>query len=321
MSLNIAVPKLNPLKYTLFRNVTYYNSTSLPEVAGSYNSLFGNSIPWMEEQVTFCQKVQDDDELQMVYAIILNGTSIHSVDLFDNTGAFVVNLPATTIGTYTDALGDTWTYFLAKLNLATGDYGSGIYYQALSYTDSSYGVGPGNSLCDIFLSEPIWIKPEHRDTVQLHWRNEFNDFDILFTGLLARYNFTMRFDGGWESEGFTPKSNDAIYQDIVQNPVMLSSVPFSTRKITFGRARGIPNYQADIINRILACTDVYVDGVKYCKVPGAKLEPTRTKEYPLAGWRIELQESYENYSEYGGQISRVLGYGRSPFQGNDLIQA
>jgi hypothetical protein len=325
MALVLVVPKLNPLWYTLFRGVTYVSATDSVDITTVKNQLFGNLIHPSEQQLTFCQKLQSTDEMQAIFSVDqtsagLAGSSIQAV-LYDHTGKFMMIIPKTNIGTFTDELSAVWDYYLAKFwcnNCPSGPYDSlpeGIYYVGIHFRNGT------DATADVFLSEPIHIATTHSDTILLSYNNEKNNFDIIFTGLPTSWNFNMRFDGGFESDGFTPKSNDVIYNDIVQNPVQLSSIPYDTKRITFGRTEGIPNYQAGIINRILACTHIWVDGVRYCKVSGAKLEPTRTKEYPLGGWRIELMESYGNWSQYGHLIQRVLGYGNIAFQGNDLIQA
>ena len=327
MSKTIAIPRLNALSYTLFTGATYDSVTdSITNVGTLKNSLFGNTIHISEQQLTFCQKVETADELNAIYAIVTGPREynpITAANIYDHSGALVANIPLLESGTYTDYELVEWTYYLVRQYLNALEIGGsevvlpdGIYYLGIHYTDDTL-----SGAADLFLSEPIYVQAEHKDTILMRWLNDTNDFDILFSELPAGWAFSQRFDGGFESEGYSPKVLDEIYMDIIQNPVLLSSKPYDTKKVTYGRARGIPNYQASIVNRIWACTNVYIDDLRHCKVPGAKLEPTRTKFYPLAGWRVEVMESFENWSQYRYRVEKILGYGKYAFRGIDLIRA
>ena len=159
----------------------------------------------------------------------------------------------------------------------------------------------------VFISEPIYVKASHKDTCQLAYSHDKNDFDVIFSALPENFVFVMRVDGGWWSAGFTPKSNDTIYMDQFYNSRLLDSVPYSTKIWTLGRSRGVANWQADAVNRILSCNITLIDSIRYVKAEGAKLERNTVDFYPLSGWKIELQE-YNTYSKHYREVPKIIGH-------------
>jgi hypothetical protein len=165
-----------------------------------------------------------------------------------------------------------------------------------------------NQQIEQWYSEPISIKSEHQDTIQLVYTNSGNDFDAYFGPNqynIGQTSFTLRVEGGFRSDGFQPSSIDNAFYDQTHNATMLSSVPFNVKKITFGTNLGIPNYIVDKINRALSCDTVYVDNQLHQKVDGAKLEKTFLHNYPKGIWTIDLVEGVNNYSDYADVIKKT----------------
>jgi len=293
------LPKLQPGSFQQFRNVVPVNGEW--DVTALRTKSFMDTIPGHEQQLEFCQKVNTGDELDFVFAVrngsgYTPGCKVYYWNgrlLVDETS--VLNLYAT----YTDPDSVVWDYY--RVNIDTSAYPDGVYNVTIYAEDTE-----SNNV--VWISEPIWVKTSHKDTAVIGYSNDKNDFDVIFSALPENFYFVLRVDGGWESNGFAPKAKDTIFMDEFYNSRLLDSVPYEVKTFTFGRSEGVPNWQAGIINRILACNITYIDGVRYVKADGAKLERNGTDLYPMAGWRIELME-YNTYSSQYKQIPKIIGHG------------
>ncbi len=164
---------------------------------------------------------------------------------------------------------------------------AGIYFLKLIITDS-IGVAT-------FYSEPISVQATTAGTLAIVYDHDENDFDRKFTGPVLPS--MIRIEGGMKSDGLQPGGKFTMFQDIDFNSVMLNSQPYNVEKFTFGGSYGIPNHLADKLNRVFGLSDVTIDGVKYSRNEGAKLERSGDADYPLAGWSLDLVKSENPYGE------------------------
>lgn len=282
-------------------------------LAASPETAWAETIPDHEEQVYYRQKVQTTDTIQIAF---WSNTDAHwtlaakLIDTCDN------NKEVDTFSVATLEQGVTtdydWNFFEA--NFSTLD--DGIYQikiTAVSDLGDSY----------TFYSEPYYVRTTWDNTVWLEWANEVNDFDCPYEDMAEAFTWGLRVEGGFESNGYQPSSKDVIYIDQNRVPTMLDSIPYVVKKATFGGAVGLPNYLANIINRAWSHTHTYIDDIRYVKNEGAKLEPSRSDRYPMAGWTLDLMEVDETFSnEITQSVYFVLGYGEIAYQsGNDINEA
>lgn len=282
MSVYIAFPKIN--------SVLFYQS-DFPERA------FENTIPTHEQQLRYHQKVEQTDTIPVLFWTNAGPQWTLAASLIDCYGNEIITYSIATV-----SQGVTASYDLNKFSAVFGNMDEGVYQiriTAESDQADSY----------VFLSEPIHMRASWDDTIWIDYYNEVNDFDIPFEDMNT-FMFGLRVEGGWESGGYSPQAKDTIYLDQNHTPVMLDSIPYVVRKLTIGEAYGIPNWLANIINRAFSCTHTYIDSTRYVKNEGAKLEPSRTSNYPLAGWMLDLLEVDETLSnEITQSYVFVLGYG------------
>ena len=271
MATKLLIPFLNPLR--LFQT-------------SNDNWDYLKTKDWETGQ-TYCQKWKKSDIIRMQIGV----EESTSVQVYPSFSLLTID------GKYITSLGNT-------VLLAT--MGGYKWYECIislaTITDGRYIIRM-SSVVDTnllkFYSEPIEIAEAHENTLQFVYSHDENDFDLIFVpgGNQSNRMFQLRIDGGFSSDGFKPASLDSMYVDQVHNAVMLSSVPFNVRTLTIGNSYGIPNWMADKINRIFSCNSVTIDGVAYTKNDGAKLEATRESGYASAGWKIDLLESENSYSE------------------------
>lgn len=266
-------PKAGPLKFHLDNS----------QGAG----FFEIDLPDIEEQVRYFQKFKTADEIRVqLWARITDDTGANPsfvATLVNSDGVAVSTV--TIYSALTGVEDESLLFYRCKFPLS-GITVMGVHYVSIAVTDS------GSTRT--YISEPIDIQTEHENTVYLTYTNSRIGFDVNFKATDA--TFYIRVEGGFWEENFTPASKDLVYFNQSHDAVVLSSIPFTVRKLTIGDAYGIPNWLADKVNRVFACDSVLVDGVAYCKNDGAKMEPVREKQYPMASWNIDLVESVNNYS-------------------------
>lgn len=136
------------------------------------------------------------------------------------------------------------------------------------------------------ISEPIYLKSVHDNTLLFTYRNSFNDFGVYFTTGI-QYNF--RCEAGVMD--FQPERERFSYVDQIHNITTLSSTPFRKYKLYIGDAKGVSPYILDILNRIFSCDFVSIGDLQYETTEGSQFEVNRVKGYPLYGASIEVTEA------------------------------
>jgi len=273
MKISEAFAKALPLKF------------HLDNVNGT--GFFENDLADVEEQVRYFQKFATTDEIRVqLWARITDDSGADptfTATLVNEYGTTI--LTATVYSALTGVEDESLLFyrFLFSLSSITT---YGVHYVVVTVTDAD-----GTRT---YVSEPIDIQTSHENTVLLTYNNRRIGFDVNW--LATNATFYFRVEGGFWEENFTPATKDVIYFNQSHDPVLLSSVPFCVQKLTIGDAFGVPNWIADKVNRIFACSTVLVDGVGYCKNEGAKMEPAREKQYPMAAWTLELVEATNEYS-------------------------
>jgi hypothetical protein len=294
----VIFPQINPIQFKMVEQ------------------LFADTIPAHEEQVWFDQKAQFDDVFYAVFAVPAASPYTVAAGLYDCLGTLRANYACDII---TQSVTADYIYYKMTMQFASGIVDSvnngideGVYFVKLTFTGDT---DPPRVY--LFTSEPIYVKENWPATGLLRYRNEINDFDILFT-VDPTFYFQVRVEGGFPSAGFKPESKDEIFIDQNNVPTMLDSIPYVVKQIQFGAGCGIPNYHIDAINRSLSCTHWYWNGVRYCKNEGAKLEPTHSSQYPMSGWVIDVIGVADDFdTNFNLSKIYVLGSGYIAYRSGD----
>lgn len=270
----ILLPRLNPIR--------------LIQENHRYQKYFSESIPGHEEPACYAQPFNRYDEIRFQVHTGNNeqlsfGATIESLQGKSVLSIEYVALPNSIYNTY------EFSSPLSKLS-------PGLYLVHLTVSE-----GPGRPI-QHFYSEHVRIENIHPNTIQILYTHDQNDYDILFhPSSGSQRRFMIRVEGGFASDGFTPAASDTVYRNQEFDTVLLSSKPYYTKKLTIGSGKGVPNWMADKINRVLSCSNVWLDGVRTTKSDGAKMEAVREKGVATAGWVIELIDADSSYSDvYGG---------------------
>ncbi|HEY5587555.1 MAG TPA: hypothetical protein VIK86_01215 [Candidatus Paceibacterota bacterium] len=283
----IQIPRLNPLR--LFENTKGVFAIDL--------------LPNHEVKAEYVQKYQNDDYLNLQFKAI--GITMTAAD--DTITARLIDVNLTTIKSFTVIKKLSFVVSVYDTYEILDDFGTvpeGAYWLELNFIKPTKTV--------TFYSEPIYVKTIHEGTMLIKYFNDENAFDVIFDdNYSALINFYLRIEGGFNSDGYTPGAKDTIYTNQKFDKNQLSSVPYCTKKLTFGNSFGLPEWIIDKANRALSCNNFFKDGTQFTKFDGAKLECTRLdKFYPLFIAIIEMIESVNKYSDEIGlsDTNVVLGY-------------
>lgn len=195
----------------------------------------------------------------------------------------------------TSIVGQSFSVYQVTLSFAGLD--PGYYYCQVDYTDE-------NEEEISLISEPLNVEEEHPETLLFSYRNSENNFSVVFdTGI----EFRVRVEGVIEL--FNPETDDVIYNDQMRNATLLDSIPYRSWTLYIGNAPGVAYWMCDLINRVMSCDGVEIDGDAYTKKVGSAWEMKRAEEYPLAGMTVEIVPVENRFMQ---RIKTGSGTGTNP---------
>lgn len=168
----------------------------------------------------------------------------------------------------------------AQLYINDIDYVSFCVLQGL--TDGTYCVVLENPDYEL-TSAPFKVTSDEtilRDTTLLQYSMQDNRQrkDAVFFINKMHYFFEFRVPGGFKDNGWTFGVDSEQFSTESADPVLLYGRERTMRKLTVGTSEGCPIWFGELLNRLLCCTYVYVDGVRYARVDTSVPEITNTLE-------------------------------------------
>lgn len=258
---------------TSFLNVPFLNTfkfvpnTATPGIHFDQDWMF-NQIKSFETKINYYQKWQIADRTTVqVESTILPD----DLKFYDCSGSVVKSIPFVKTADGVD-LGTN--IYEASVNLDDLPVNK-IYY---AYIKATYG--------DVIfeaISEPVSIQTLWPGTLNFTYRNSVNNYGVAFT---TGIEFNFRCEAGIMD--FNPDSDASDYIDQIHNVEQLAGTPFRTFKLYIGDEKGVAPWVLDLLNRILVCDYVEIQGMEYSKNDGAKWDINRVKGFPLYGGSIEI---------------------------------
>lgn len=98
--------------------------------------------------------------------------------------------------------------------------------------------------------------------------------DAVFIIDGMRYFFDFRVPGGFKDSGWTFAVENEQFITPEADPVELFALESTQKKFTMGNQQGVPVYFAELLNRLLTCSYVYFDGVRYARKDSSVPEMT-----------------------------------------------
>lgn len=165
----------------------------------------------------------------------------------------------------------------------------GLFFLRLKYKNS---IDPDYI---VMISEPLEIKQVHPNTLRFEYTNSKNDFSIIFN---SDFIGLVRCEG--DILEYQPASDNTIYTDQVRNTTLTRSVPYSKYSLVIGgnvnkTYGGIPDYMVDIVNHVMSCDQVKIDGKYFTKSEGSDWEELRFQNYPLSAQRISVNRGENKF--------------------------
>lgn len=290
----IKIPKLNPVQFYELDRIqpdVRYNHFPVNE------DLYWFSLKQREAKRLFFQRWQYNDLIE--FQIHTSKTFMPIISLVDKNGVAIHNWTAQSQYTIT---GNVTSYNGTNVQLHTHHFRfslanvphitDGFYWLKLSVPiDTISGGAPESEI--VYLSDPIYATEKHENTILVEYKHKTNKYDVIFTQSNAK--FSIRVPGVITE--FEPLSNDTSYKDQVEKVTQLSSFPSESYKLYIGGASGITDQLYNVINRVLSCSDIKVDGMGIVKEEGAKWETVRTPHNPLKWASIAIRKK-ENENSF-----------------------
>jgi hypothetical protein len=238
-----------------------------------------------EQRREFLQPFQNSDSIRWQFQ---SQTAPLKYSLIDVEGRVWVE------NNMTDLLqnADDPAYRIYQADLSLAPYPEGVYFIKIECgaqnLDGTYPL--------VLISEPISIAQVQKDTLYLGYKgtNYYGSF-VWATGFspFIRLRATLRLK--------SPSSKDTFFEDDEMGMTLLQSKPYKVWLLNVGGPSGIPDYLATILNWVVGCKTLFIDGKQYTKNEGAKLEEASQANFPMRAWKIELRyaqnrsaKTYEN---------------------------
>lgn len=250
------IPPINPLRF--IQPGGRLDRKSAADLLNSFQKEECYLQIWQSDDST---KIQVLSDFEFTFKIIDLRTGLEAMEI-------VPSLVDTTI------VGQTFSVY--EVSLVFAGLEDGIYIAQVDYTDEAEE--------DItLLSEPFEVAEKWPETLLFSYKNSENNYSVVFdTGI----EFNVRVEAVIEL--FNPESDDLIYNDQMRNATVLDSIPYRSWTLYIGNAPGVAYWMCDLINRVMACDGVTIDGDEYTKKVGSSWEMKRAEEYPLAGMSVEI---------------------------------
>lgn len=118
------------------------------------------------------------------------------------------------------------------------------------------------------MSEPFIVKEEIKDSVLIQYSNADNkqrtDTSFYIDGM--HYFFDFRVPGGFKDDDWAFGVDNEQYTTSNYDVLDIYASSYTTKTLTLGNARGCPIWFGDLLNRLLCCHYVYIDGIRYTRM-------------------------------------------------------
>lgn len=177
----------------------------------------------------------------------------------------------------------------------------GFYYAAFAVGSTIYLRSEEFEVTRLVENDPEWSLIEYGS-----YSND-TPMDATFVVNGARMNFLLRLPAGIKPAGWEGSVQTETYRTQRQELRVLYSAPFDKYTLTVGTAAGIPVEYVRLLNNILSCEYVYINGERYCRSEGSVPE----KQLVMAGAQMftasVLLEKQASIDDYNGDVFKDGG--------------
>lgn len=139
-------------------------------------------------------------------------------------------------------------------------------FASLSLSPGRYSVvidGIGKSEMFAVTDDPLTLGKTTLIQYSMNNNRQRNDAVFFINGM--QYFFDFRVPGGFKDSNWTFGVDNEQFVTPQADISQLFGMESTQKKFTLGGSMGVPVWFGEMLNRILVCSHVYFDGVKYCR--------------------------------------------------------
>ena len=174
--------------------------------------------------------------------------------------------------------------------------GSTVFHSTITGLASGYySISVGDQECNVFKVTDDEHELGKTTLIRYSMRSNKQRNDCIFWNGEEQFYFEFRAPGGFKDDDWTFAVNNEQFEISNGNIVELFAVESTQKKFTLGNAEGCPVWFAEHLNRILCCSNVYFNGVRFVRkgnsVPEMTQEIVSLKSYIF---KVSLQGMVDN---------------------------
>lgn len=174
--------------------------------------------------------------------------------------------------------------------------GSTVFHSTITGLASGYySISVGDQECNVFKVTDDEHELDKTTLIRYSMRSNKQRNDCIFWNGEEQFYFEFRAPGGFKDDDWTFAVNNEQFEISNGNIVELFAVESTQKKFTLGNAEGCPVWFAEHLNRILCCSNVYFNGVRFVRkgnsVPEMTQEIVSLKSYVF---KVSLQGMVDN---------------------------
>ena len=174
--------------------------------------------------------------------------------------------------------------------------GSTVFHSTITGLASGYySISVGDQECNVFKVTDDEHELDKTTLIRYSMRSNKQRNDCIFWNGEEQFYFEFRAPGGFKDDDWTFAVNNEQFEISNGNIVELFAVESTQKKFTLGNAEGCPVWFAEHLNRILCCSNVYFNGVRFVRkgnsVPDMTQEIVSLKSYIF---KVSLQGMVDN---------------------------
>ena len=174
--------------------------------------------------------------------------------------------------------------------------GSTVFHSTITgLAPGYYSISIGDQECNVFKVTDDEHELDKTTLIRYSMRSNKQRNDCIFWNGEEQFYFEFRAPGGFKDDDWTFAVNNEQFEISNGNIVELFAVESTQKKFTLGNAEGCPVWFAEHLNRILCCSNVYFNGVRFVRkgnsVPEMTQEIVSLKSYIF---KVSLQGMVDN---------------------------
>lgn len=170
------------------------------------------------------------------------------------------------------------TFFPIEFNQWQVNSSTTLYFATLNLTKGVYSVCIGDKCSTIFKVTDNEYELERTTLIQYSMNSNKHRKDaVFFIDGMQRF-FDFRVPGGFKDSNWSFEAESEQFVTDDSDIIQLYGISSTQKKFTLGNSEGCPIWFAEMLNRILCCSYVYIDGERCARKGNSTPEITVLQE-------------------------------------------